>query len=252
MKYYFFVSYLPEIHRDDRKVRVRAAELLAERPHFAVEDWGQIELVLLAGDVVQIERLLAGKDTEISLCLQGRGFWQEQMRSPREVPPPFAEFFERLAADGFSVSLLHRLYEAYYAYALEKAGPGFLRAYLTFERDLRNILAAIRARRQGLEAVHSLIGESDLVEVLSRSNAEDFGLGGEYPWIVQLLNTREPSEIDEAVQRVTWEVIDGLTEQSGFEFDLILAYLLKVSLVERNLALKEEQGLEIIRRLEEL
>ncbi|MEW5726180.1 MAG: DUF2764 family protein, partial [Thermodesulfobacteriota bacterium] len=61
MKYYFLASYLPDLSREDQKLKVALADLLDEKSHLAPEDWREIELVLLGGDVFVLERLLAKK-----------------------------------------------------------------------------------------------------------------------------------------------------------------------------------------------
>jgi hypothetical protein len=58
--------------------------------------------------------------------------------------------------------------------------------------------------------------------------------------------------MEETVQRIVWQTIDEMTEPNQFEFDVVLAYLLRLQLLERALGLSEEQGLDIVRRLEEL
>lgn len=251
MKYYFLVSYLPEVHPDDRKIRVRVADLLDEMDQFSEEDRRQIELVLLAGDVLQIEHLLSGKDVEISPQLFGRGFWKEQIQSPKEVLEEFAPVLEQLLLEGPSPKNLGLLYEAYYAYAIDKASGGFLPAYLRFERDLRNIMAAVRARRKGLPPSDHLVGEGEVVDALERSTAEDFGLSVDYPWIERLIAAKEPQEMQEIMERIIWENLEEMTESLDFDFDIILAYLLKLQILEKGLALSEKQGMEILKQLEE-
>jgi hypothetical protein len=252
MKYYFLVSYLPEIQRDDKKLKLRLADLLAEKHLFAESDWAQIELLLLAGDVLQIEILLSGKEGEVEYSLFGRDFWREQVKSPKEVPEFFEAAFEGVASEGLSPRTVEQFYGAYYAYALERTSSRLLRAYLTFEKDLRNIMAAIRARRKGLPPAEHLVGEGDLVDFLSRSTAEDFGVAGDYPWIERLTSTQAPVEIEEALQQIVWDTLDEMTEHMDFEFDAVLAYLLKLHLLERNLALSVEKGMDVVRHLEEL
>lgn len=252
MKYYFLVAYLPEIQRDDKKLKLRLADLLAEKHIFAESDWAQIELLLLAGDVLQIERLLSGKEAEIEYSLFGRDFWREQVKSPKEVPEFFSAAFETVASEGLSPRTLEQFYEAYYAYALERTSSPFLRAFLVFEKSLRNIMAALRARRKGLSPAEHLVGEDDLVEVLSRSTSEDFGLAAEYPWIERLISTQDPVALDQALQQIVWDTLDEMTEHMDFEFDAVLAYLLRLHLLERNLSLSEEKGMDVVRHLEEL
>ena len=251
MKYYFLVSYLPEIHPDDRKLKYRLADLFDEKSQIAPEDWEDVELLLLAGDILQIEKLLSGKDTAVEFTLYGRDFWKEQIKSPKEVPEWMSEFFEDLSARGFSARHLDRLYRDYFDFAAQKATNPFLRAYLLFERDLRNILSAVRARRKGLPPVEYLVGDSDLVDLLGRSSAEDFGVRKDYDWIEQIQEAESPPDIEQTVQRIRWETVDAMIEPNQFEFDVILAYLVKLQILERNLALSKEQGLDIVKRLEE-
>jgi hypothetical protein len=41
-----------------------------------------------------------------------------------------------------------------------------------------------------------------------------------------------------------------MIEPNQFEFDVVLAYLVKLQILERNLAWSKEQGLDIVKRLE--
>ncbi len=252
MKYYFLVSFLPDIQMDDRKIRIRLSDLIDEKYQFTERDWAEIELILLEGDLLQIERLWSDKEVEVEYSLYGRDFWKEQIRSPREIPEFLEETFEVYIAEGPSPGLVERMYNAYYNYATEhnSASP-FLRAYLHLEKDLRNIIAALRARRKGLLPSDHILGEDELVEILSRSTSEDFGLVSEYPWIERLIRARGPLEVEETAQEIIWNTIDQMTGHMDFQFDAVLAYLLKLYILERNLALSEERGMEIVRQLEE-
>jgi len=253
MKYYFLISYLPEIQRDDKKLKYGLTDLLGEKFHIAPKEWEEVELILLKGDILLIEKLLSGKEEEeAEFTVYSREFWKDQIKSPKEVPEWLTEFFESLPSQGFSQQNVDHLYRAYFDYAIQKASTPFLRAYLTFERDLRNILAAVRARRQGTSPSDYLVGEGDVVDLLGRSSAEDFGLSKDYPWIDRILEAKSPQDMEETVQQIVWETIDEMTEHNQFEFDVVLAYLLKLQILERELGLSEEGGLEIVRKLEEL
>jgi hypothetical protein len=252
MKYYFLVSYLPEIQRDDKKLKIRLADLLSEKYLFTDKDLVEIELLLLAGDLLQIERILSGKDVDVEYCLYGKEFWKEQLKSPKDVPEFFQEALEGIASEGLTPKNLERLYEAYYNYAIEKSSSPLLMRFLSFEKDLRNIVAAIRARRKGLSPSEYLVGEGDLIEALSRSSAEDFGLAAEYPWIERLIAAGEPSDAENAIQTIIWDTLEEMTEHLDFEFDVVLAYLLRLQILERNLAMSEERGMDVVRQMEGL
>jgi Protein of unknown function (DUF2764) len=250
MKYYFLVTYLPELQRDDKKIKLRLADLLDEQYYIAPEDWRQVQLVLLARDFLLLERLLAGKDAEVDHTLYDKEFWKEQIKAPKEVPAYLEAFFQRLMEDkSFGPEEVNQLHEIYYDYVLHTTTLPFLRDYFQFEKLLRNVLAAIRARRKGLPPSEHILGEGETAEQLGRSTAEDFGLGQEIPWIERLAETRDPLRLEDTIEQILWDYLDEQTMQVYFDFEVILAYLLKLQLLEKRLALSEERGMEIVRHL---
>jgi hypothetical protein len=135
-------------------------------------------------------------------------------------------------------------------HAILTASNPFLKEYLAFEKLLRNVLAAIRARRKGLPPSDHVLGEGEIVEQLGRASAEDFGLGQEIPWIERLVEARDPLQLEDTIEQILWDYLDEQTTQVYFDFEVILAYLLKLQLLEKRLALSEERGMEIVRHLE--
>jgi hypothetical protein len=272
MSYYFLVSVLPEIRRDDAKLKLRLGGLLEEREHLAAVDRRDVDLVLLRRDLALIEKLLAGREAEVEHALHGPDFWKDEIRSPRDTPAFLEDFLLDVRETGWGPRQADRLYGAYCDHVVREAASPLLRDYVRFERDLRNVLAAIRARRLGLPPADHLeagggdlverIGRSvadhlgasggDLVEQLGRSAAEDFGLGRDMPWLAGLLEAREPLEQDAAVEGVLWDYLEERVENRHFEFDVVLSYLLRLELLERRLALDEGQGSQIVRELEAL
>jgi len=252
MNYYFLVGYLPELQRDDRKIRVGLTELLGEQYNIASDDWKEIELILLGRDIFIIEKLLSGKTVSIQHSLYTTDFWRDQIKSPGEGPEFVSEFLkETEGGKSFGPGETDRLYAAYYDYVIAQSKNDLLRLFFGFERDLRNVVAALRARQKGLNVSDCLIGESELAETLGRSNAEDFGLGKEYSWIESLLTTDYPPQRQELIEQILWNYLDEHAGSDPFEFNTILSYVLKLQMLEKRLALSEEQGMAKVRRLEE-
>ncbi len=251
MKYYFLVTYLPEIQRDDKKVKLRFADLLAEREYMAPEDWRQIELVLLNRDFLLLEKLLAGKEANVEHSVYDMEFWKEQVKAPKEVPEYLEVFLQTIVEEGsFGPDQVNLLHEIYYDHAIQTSSNPFLKEYLAFEKLLRNVLAAIRARRKGLPPADHVLGEGEIVEQLGRSSAEDFGLSQDIPWIERLIEAKDPLQLEDTIEQILWDYLDEQTTQVYFDFEVILAYLLKLQLLEKRLALSEERGMEIVRHLE--
>jgi hypothetical protein len=251
MRYYFLTSYLPDLQLDDLKIRVGLGDLLEERFHMAVRDWNEIELVLLGRDIFIIEKLLSGKTVAMDYSLYDVDFWRDQVKSPQEGPEFLLDFIKGTQPEGFGPRDVDRLYGLYYEHVQASSKSDFLRGYFSFERDLRYILAALRARDLGLDPAEYVSGEGELVETLSSSNAEDFGLGEDYPWIENVLRAEEPHQRQEVIEQILWNYLNEHAGPDPFDFSMILAYLLKVQILHRRLALNQEQGMEKVRRLGE-
>lgn len=251
MKYYFLVSFLPEIRRDDRKVKFGFRDFLEERNQIADSDWHEVELLLLGRDVFLLEGLLRGKARSVDHTLYGEEFWREQLKAPKEVAEPFAEFLESVAGRPFGPAETDRLYGLYYDYVLANTSSRLLREYFQFERDFRNIVAALRARRRGLPPSEHLVGEGDVVEALGKSSAEDFGLGKDFSWIERLVHAADPQVFEDLREQILWDYLEDRIEAEDFAFDVVLSYVLRLDLLERRLALSAERGMEIVRKLEE-
>ena len=250
MKYYFLASYLPEIHRDDTKIKISFSDLLEERFHIPKEDWKEIELLLLGRDILILDGLLKGKDMEVKDSFFGPEFWREQIRSPGEECPAFIlEFLRDLDTQAFGIRESDRLRGAYFNHVISRTTNDFLRSYFTFQRDLYNILAARRARKKGVDPSEYLVGEGDLVERLKTSQAEDFGLEDVYPWLDSIKKADTPHQQQEAIDQILWDYLDENTGPDIFHFNVILAYLLKLEILHKRLALSEEEGMEKVRHL---
>ena len=249
MKYYFLASYLPEILRDDIKIRVSLGDLLEERFHIPEPDWKEIELVFLGRDVLVLEKLLSGKTVSISHSLFSVEFWQDQIKSAKEGPEFVLDFLRSTDLRSVGFKEIDRLYAGYFLHALGTTANEFVRDYFIFQQNLRNVVAALRARQKGLDPSEYLIGEGEVVNILSSSTAEDFGLSLEFPWIESLIKAETPHERQAMVEQIQWDYLDEHAGPDPFDFRVILAYLLKLEILERQLALSEDKGMEIVRRL---
>lgn len=249
MKYYFLASYLPDIQRDDLKVRFSLAELLGERFHIPDPDWKEIELVLLGRDMLILEKLLAGKTLSVEHSLFPLEFWQDQIKAPKEGPEFVLDFLKSADLQSVGFKEIDRLYASYFEYVLGATAHAFVREYFTFQQDLRNIVAALRARQKGLDPSEYVLGEGEVVQILCSSTAEDFGLSLEFPWIENLIKSETPHERQVMVEQIQWDYLDEHAGHDPFDFRVILAYLLKLEILERQLALSEDRGMEKVRRL---
>ena len=138
----------------------------------------------------------------------------------------------------------------------------FIASWFTFELALRNILAALAVRRglphlqqrepEYLKCLESaLVCRTDVEERLLASSAPDFGLSEQLPWIDRLLQlpVDDYIERERRIDQLRWDMLDELTIFSYFQIETLLAFCLRLMIVERWTRLDPQTGRK---RLEEL
>ncbi|MDP2815062.1 MAG: DUF2764 family protein [Rectinemataceae bacterium] len=148
-----------------------------------------------------------------------------------QPPMKGAEFLERcrihLTEGDFSVVSSARLLSKTDLPASPEP-QGFLDGYYAWERSVRNALAILRAHRLGKSGDRWLrpAGRSD--DAARAASA--------------VFQASTPLEGEIALERERWAFIDGASANSVFELDSIIAYSLKIQILERLSGLVPEKG----------
>ena len=149
-------------------------------------------------------------------------------------------------------SFEHAVFEAYYR-DLAESKCSFLRAWGEFDRNLRNIAAALAAREAGRSVADVGVGGGDVVEQLKHSSAADFGLRGELQYIDAVIAAvsdeknivEKERKIDKVRENHAWEI----AVFDFFNINFILSYLVRVNIVARWMLLSPEVGRQMLERL---
>ena len=144
------------------------------------------------------------------------------------------------------------IFEAYYR-DLAESKCSFLKEWGAFDRNLRNIAAAIAAREAGRVVADVTVGGGEIVEQLKRSTAADFGLRGELPYVDSVISAvcdeKNIVEKERKIDAIRWAEAEQLTAFDFFNINFILSYLVKVNIVARWTLLSPEVGREMLNRL---
>ena len=146
----------------------------------------------------------------------------------------------------------HALFEAYYR-DLAESKCSFLKAWGEFDRNLRNISAALAAREAGRAVADVVVGGGEVVEQLKGSSAADFGLRGELQYIDAVISAvsdeknivEKERKIDKVREEQAWDIASF----DFFNINFILSYLVRVNIIARWMLLLPEAGREMLNRL---
>ena len=223
-------------------------------------DAASVRLLYGYYDCENIVALRAGRSAHNPLGNFSREELEEEVKSPRHLPRRVAEVLKAYAdpegEEAEEVDVNGRfekaLFGAYYE-ECARSSSRFLREWSVFDRNLRNISAAVAARAAGRAPEEVIVGGGDVAEQLQRSSAADFGLRGELPYIDAVIAavTDEPNlvEKEHKIDLIRWNEATELSTFDYFTIDAILAYLVKVDIVARWTRLDPAQGRAMFERL---
>ncbi|MCR5018480.1 MAG: DUF2764 domain-containing protein [Bacteroidales bacterium] len=139
--------------------------------------------------------------------------------------------------------------EDFYARALSH-GAGFIRGYFAFDLNLRNAKVRYLNRR---------LGRPDDQDVITGEGAEyngDIDLlkfrSGEFEEAAKVQFVLEQEDLltrEKGLDDITWQKVDVLETFHYFDLTAVLAYVAKLHIVDRWLALDVETGREMFQKL---
>lgn len=261
--YYCLVAGLPDLVADEKKMAfssVQFREMLKEDLHPA--DYDLARLFYLPYDHINLLNLLFAKDEE----------WDERGNYTRDdleqvtdkksfeladlslFPKYIAAFVGRFYGEEgvesyFQGEML--LTQGYYNH-LEGSKNRFVREVAIHERNIGNIMNALNGRKYELPFEATLLGEDDITAALAKSRARDFGLSIEVDYIetlVQIFETDNLLDREFKLDLYRWNSLEERTFFNYFTIEKVLAFLLKLFIVERWFHLDKEKGQEMFNKI---
>ena len=227
-----------------------------------VSDSDAREVRLLYGyyDCENLAALRAGRKPRNPLGNLAPDELEEELRHPARLPRRVADVVraygdpegEEAGARDMNVRFEAALFEAYYA-ECARSSSRFLREWSLFDRNLRNIAAAVGARAAGRATDEAVVGGGDVAAQLRRSSAADFGLRGELPCVDAVIAAVNEEanllEKEHKLDLIRWNEAVELASFDYFDINAVLSYLVRVNIVARWTRLSERTGREMFVRL---
>lgn len=265
--YYFLVAGLPEIDFD----RPRECPSFSDFTALAKEQLTPSDILLFEKiqhtiDIPNLAILLEkveGPFTEGGLY--EKETLREGIHNPDIFPPYMRKVIEAWHADipvFHNITWEDQLHWLFYE-AMEEAGNRFLERWFAFELTLNNLLAVMScsefnvpierrmAERIENTCAQAVITRNEAAEAIVKSSTPDFSLSPIFPLASHILSLdrRDVENFEKIIDRIRWDWLDEETAHNYFDIDFILAYGLKIRILDRWKRLTPEAGKE---RLEAL
>lgn len=265
--YYYLVAGLREYSLDGDTKGFDALSAIAEiKEGVSKSDRRVVEMLYTYYDIENIVNIRAGRTQFSPLGNFSRIELEEELVQPSHLPDYLGEIItaynesqkesseEDLSESevDFEATLERNLFAAYYV-RCAKSKSKFIRLWCEFDRTLRNIAAALAARRLGKTAADVIVGSGEIESALSRSSAADFGIRGEVGYIDQVMAAVAESgnliDKERKMDVIRWDMVDELTAMNYFDIDFLLGYLVRVNIIYRWAALDPDKGRELLKKL---
>jgi hypothetical protein len=263
--YYYLVAGLTDLVFDSGKGYPDLNEFVKElENNLHSSDFNIVSLLFLPYDNDNLIAFLEGKTDKwnplgkysVNDFEEERKVMQSIVRRKDVIPPYMVAVMNQRTGEEQAidrVSTWKKLSEGYLEMAL-KSGSKFMKKWISFDRDVRNIFALINAKELNLNATRYIAGNDQFAQELIAifNSGKDFVIPQEpdyAPTIFRIATENGFMERERKIDLERWNFIDNNTFFEYFTLDLILGYLLKYMIVLRWKQLEPETGKMMLRKL---
>lgn len=256
MSYHCLVASLPDILLESSKLTLSSTAFVAElRASLNSKDAGLLNLLLQAEDNRYFIKTLQKQQLPPTLLgnLEEEDFVEIiQLLNEQENPKDKrilayhqkiaqAYWTEKPLVEGLSWE--DQLAGEYYEHARSIKNI-FLASWFEFNLNLHNIMAAQICRKYNWDIKTAIIGNNEVAQALRSSNARDYGLSGTLDNLTQFLALAEEDllERERKIEQLKWNWLEEHSFFHYFSIERLLAYLLKLQIVERRIEQQKEKG----------
>lgn len=255
--YYYIIAGLPDLTLDQGKLQFGTPELREELKHGLSErDYTLFQHLLLEYDNLNLLAVMRKSEKE-EAAEEGIYHWDTlvaALEQPELLRPYMTKFIKSQQSEtplypNFTPE--NELTTLYYEEMLTLKYD-FLRKWFTFELNLKNALLVITAKNNEIPYDNQIIPANKAAAKIAHSNARDLGLTSEWPWIEKLLQISEMPDLlarERAIDLMHWEFLDEYNTFKYFSLEVLLAYYIKLSIIERWLKLDKATGEQMFRQL---
>ena len=257
--YHYFIAGLTDIFLDDTEIHFPMHDFkFILKEHLHPEDFKLTELLFLPYDNEKLLKYL-NEDYENHYELSKFSFndYEVEFSDDKQgILPSYMYKFVELYRDeerseNISKSWENILTEMYYEYVL-KTKNKFLQQWFEYNQNLNNILIGHNCRKYNLEAENQLIGDNFVTNAILKSNAKDFGLDVDLPYVSEIITLAENDNLlarEKGLDQLKWDKVEEITLFDYFTIEVVLAYTIKLDMAYRWLELDEETGRKMFSKI---
>jgi len=253
MRYYFLLSYLPEIqigkepdiHFDDLKYLLNM--------NLTENDLNKVKSLLTLIDLKNVRSVLKEEELDPRGNLTEKEI-DEGLLVQTNLPELVFDYMSAHEGSEDRIRYFSEVFVKFFAESIEKS-EGFLQRYFQFEREIRLTVLALRAKQFKKDLSHELQFEDPtdpfVAHILSQKDMESFDPPMEYQEVKALFQDHldDPKDLARKFLEYRYKKIEEMEMDKIFGIDQVLGYVARLLLVEYWHQLDEEEGKNTISKV---
>jgi hypothetical protein len=214
------------------------------------KDLKKVEVLRLFVDINNIRPLLLEEEIDSRGNLSEKDL-DEAILVQDFLPEFVFDFLDKYDTLPEKLKHFSELLSKFFAEEIQKRN-GFLKEYLTFEREWRLVILALRAKITNRDVVKELqfedFSEPIVSQILAQKDAEQYDPPVEYKELKEkfLACGTDPWQQNKMLSEYRFSRIEEMVDKGQFSIEAILAYLAQLMIVEYWNELDEERGKVIL------
>jgi hypothetical protein len=212
------------------------------------DDMDAVRAFLLQFDNMNLVNILNKSDEHSEMSLMSREELSGTIKTPELLPRYMGDFLESIREEKRcfpNLSIENELSVYYYRY-LTSMDNEFISSFYLFDALLRNVISALNSKKYEYSIEKNVLpmDEDDYAQII-KSSAADFGLSGLHPWVSDLLTAFQAEkhvDLARKADQLRFQKIDDLLFFDWFSVNTILAYMIKLIIIEKWSRLKKPEG----------
>lgn len=255
--YYYIIAGQPDLTLDQGKLQFGTSEMREVlKEGLSKKDYALFVHLLLVYDNINLLAVMnrVEKDEAVREGIYSWDTLEAALDNPGLLQPYMARFIKSQQSETPLYPNLSPENELTTLYFEEMVAlkHDFLRNWFNFEVNLKNAMLVIAAKNNDIPYENQIILANNAAKKIARSNARDLGLSQEWPWIDKVLQLSEINDLlarEKAIDLMRWEYLDEYNTFNYFSIEVLLAYYIKLDIIERWLKLDKATGEEMFRQL---
>lgn len=256
--YYYLVAGLPDLILDDDRMRTSIAAVKAEfENELHPDDVELFRLLFLKHDHYNLTNFMKKKfHVYTDKGNYDREKLEEQIKNPDDTIPSYLrEFivkFRNSERANPGATWESELEYDFITWVEENVSNQFLLNWFRFFHDFRNVNAALVSRKHKLAADPEIVAYNHIAQNLLRSNARDFGIAQDFPYIEKMIAAWDAPDLLERemmLDQIKWHWVDENTFFDYFTIEKLLGFAIQLEMAERWMTLDPEKGKALFNQL---